>query len=807
MADTKRLKETAGRRGHIMHVITEQDLQNIIRVNLGAMVLCKFDGQNLTTVYTAPALATISGYIPVEYDQLTRTDAGVLVLKQDRDLILTALSHVLVTEKDQEYAFRVLHKTRSFIWLKARARLLGTYQGKPLIKIVLQDASTAAKEYAGILDKVNSLIYVIDATTHELLYANKYAREAWGCDNYTGRICHELVMDRQDLCPWCPLTSFTEQLSSLPPEQAIHAQVTLEECYVAKFKKWFKAEYQYSNWFGRQGIIVYAVDITVEKEKQLTAAKNGDEVIKRITDSKCDYTAIIDTENNSFELLSVNRVYSEYPLHVQLNYHQNIAKSCRNFVAPEDRVFFQNSVYLPTINKMLQDNNYYTFTYNILEQGKNRRKQLEYTWFGKPGGKILCFQTDVTTAFEHEREQIRKMAAAMDSANAANKAKSEFLNRLSHDIRTPMNIIQNMTDFALADLQDQEKLKDDLHKIKSANAFLLSLINDILDISKIESGNISLHLEPYPFQEYAQAIEDIIVPLCRSKNLQLQLHPGPVEGTIMADRVRLNQILLNLVSNAVKYTPAGGKIDLSFSSQKQPGHKLLCTLTVKDTGIGMRPEFLAHLGEPFAQDASPARSALQVSGTGLGLAIVKRILDLIGGTMTVQSKLGQGTEIKVQGLFSEAPNITAITTTQDIPGKSLSAYKTAHNAQPPNILVAEDNAINAEIIKRLLEAQAYHVELAQNGAEALRLFQSHHAGTYQAILMDIRMPILDGYEATKAIRAQKQADAKTIPILALSANAYAEDIENAQAAGMNGHIAKPINPQILRTELERILSL
>lgn len=369
----------------------------------------------------------------------------------------------------------------------------------------------------------------------------------------------------------------------------------------------------------------------------------------------------------------------------------------------------------------------------------------------------------------------------------ANHATGNFLAQISHDIRTPMNIIIHMTQFARENDNPPQTIHC-LDKIEQNSSFLLGLVNDVLDLSKVESGKIELHYEPYSFAEFQSYLASIVQPLCEQKNLSFTCSCNTdCSFAVMLDRLRINQVFFNLVSNAVKFTPAGGHIEVDIQMIPIGNHKVALTTIIRDNGIGMSAEFQKHLFEPFAQENRLKHAT--TPGTGLGLAIVKQMVDLMNCTITVASAPDCGTTFTLSGEFERAalpvPSADA----------GLPAPKT--NIQGARILVCEDHEMNREIIGRLLQKQDCSVTMAENGLRGVALFAASAPFTYQAILMDIQMPKLDGLSATAQIRQLDRPDAKTVPIIAMTANAYAEDVAASFAAGMNAHLSKPIEPQKL----------
>ncbi len=376
-----------------------------------------------------------------------------------------------------------------------------------------------------------------------------------------------------------------------------------------------------------------------------------------------------------------------------------------------------------------------------------------------------------------------------EKAESAAQAKSEFLSRMSHDIRAPMNAIIGLTRLAEEE-EDAKKVHSYLHSIETSSNFLLGLINDILDMSKIENGELTLKEDVYHVEEFVEGINTIIRPLMEEKNIRFTVAMNCHVECIRTDRLRFNQIFFNLLSNAAKFTPEGGAVD--FLCEAIPAQDGVAGMryTVRDTGVGMRAEFLEHLYDPFAQERS-AEGDRQM-GTGLGLPIVKSLVELMGGSITVKSELGKGTEFTVD-LY--APRAEDAPVSQS--GQSTGAAD-LHGAQ---ILLVEDNEINIYIAQLMLEKMGCIVATARNGREAVDAFAASEAGFFRAVLMDVRMPVMDGIEATKRIRALPNADARTVPIIAMTADAFAEERKRTIEAGMNYHLSKPIEAELLHKVL------
>lgn len=379
-----------------------------------------------------------------------------------------------------------------------------------------------------------------------------------------------------------------------------------------------------------------------------------------------------------------------------------------------------------------------------------------------------------------------ELETAVAKAEAATQAKTEFLSRMSHDIRTPMNAIIGLTHLA-KDENDIKIIHDYLYNIESASDFLLGLINDILDMSKIENGDLKLKEETFTRDEFINSITTVIKPLMDKRGINFIFTINGSYDCIKADKLRFNQIFFNLLSNASKFTPAGGTVE--FITQDMPAHDGLVGLEfiVRDTGIGMSPEFIPHMYEAFSQEHS-SLSDNKAPGTGLGLPIVKSLVDAMGGTISVKSELDKGTEFTINLSFSPADSESSVSKPDKINREFL---KGAH------ILLVEDNEINVYVAQIILERVECDITVAINGQEALDVFNDSKPGYFDAILMDVRMPVMDGITATEHIRALKRPDAATVPIIAMTADAFEEEQKRTLAAGMNYHLSKPIDPSLL----------
>ena len=410
-------------------------------------------------------------------------------------------------------------------------------------------------------------------------------------------------------------------------------------------------------------------------------------------------------------------------------------------------------------------------------------------------------------AHSKQLEAARKSAEkAQKAAEQASLAKSEFLSRMSHEIRTPMNGIIGMTEIARQNTDNSQKVDDCLKKVSLSSKHLMLLINDVLDMSKIESGKIQLKNELFNLRLFLENIESIYSIQAEEKEIDFKISLfGSIDEFIEGDSLRLNQILTNLLSNAFKFTPKGGRIVLGVSELKHEENLILLRFSVKDTGIGIKEENLEKIFEAFEQEN--AEITHKFGGTGLGLSIVRRFSELMGGCVTVHSEYGKGSEFEVELPFTVTENSNMIDWKIEKSVNKMSVENKTYNFEGKHILLAEDNELNREIAVELLgTATGATIDEAEDGQKAVALFSESEVNYYDLILMDVQMPKLDGFEATKRIRAMKRSDAGVVPIFAMTANAFAEDEEKSRQAGMNVHLSKPLEISAVLAAMNEIFN-
>ncbi len=495
----------------------------------------------------------------------------------------------------------------------------------------------------------------------------------------------------------------------------------------------------------------------------------------------------------------------EHPLFYDQKLLENI---CQHIPDKEKAQALYQKLNLDAITAYLDDHEQekmFDFSFDLWAGAEKQyaRQRIQACYLDSSRTSVFIIQSDITKQYQKEREQLQKLEEALTMADKANTSKSMFLAGISHDMRTPLNGILSFTDFALK-TESQSQQKYYLTKIRQSGELLLSLINDTLNLTRIESGKVTVNPE---WVDTKAMLDTVIAGVSMSANerqLSLNIHREPdVPAYIFMDKLKMQEILLNILSNAVKFTKPGGSVSLDISvipPQQQTPQELAAVqsvhhkwirMVIQDTGIGMSQEFLPHLFDAFAQEES--REVANPNGTGLGLSIAKKYMDMMGGSIQVRSKLNQGTTFELHLMVEE---------TEEKANAHSSGVEHCHFGHL-HILLAEDNALNQEIAQMLLTTKGANLDIVSNGQEAVDKFEASPPGCYQLILMDIRMPVMNGYRAAEKIRHSQHPDGADIPIVAMTADAYEDDIKHCMAVGMNGHISKPINPDKLYSEIAK----
>ena len=539
----------------------------------------------------------------------------------------------------------------------------------------------------------------------------------------------------------------------------------------------------------------------------ITAAKKREKIYDILTSREFDLIALIYLNSGLYEPVFIGKnlpeiIRRELPnVGGQINFDEYCRFAITHWIDRTGENIYEQAGNLAYVKTQIAQNDYYEFTYatnlftvdgEVIYRKKQHYKLNDDT--------VLVFESDVTKFILQHQEQVAREKTLRQGAEAASKAKSDFLSRVSHDMRTPLNGILGMT-YLTEQMNLPPEAKKNLKKIDTSSKFLLSMINEILDLNKIESNKMVLHPEPGDEQDYQAYLDAVIRPICAEKNQQLIVNVDlPKDYMALQDKLIVSRLAFNLLSNASKYTPEGGTISCTVTGKVLPGHKQMeKRIVVSDNGIGMSEKFQRVMFEAFTQENGIDTS--EKRGSGLGLAIVKKFVDLIDGTIEVKSALGKGTTFIITAVEACLPK----TVVEEQMSKAADNLNVDEILAGKRVLYCEDHPLNQQIIVALLKKKRMFVDTAVDGQIGVKKFEQGPIHTYDVILMDIRMPIMDGYEATKAIRGLKRPDAQTVPIIALSANAFADDVRKSRQMGMNGHLAKPIEPKQLYATLAKVV--
>lgn len=520
--------------------------------------------------------------------------------------------------------------------------------------------------------------------------------------------------------------------------------------------------------------------------------KREQEIMESLADDY-SFVGLIYTSRNIIEVFRAYGIFSEYFDGLGENGYiiePYVFDEClRSLISPEELDDFIKSV---ERNNMMKELGMIRHQHTDVQFGHGERREwyrITFVYLPESGNVVLGIKNvekEITAEKRHQTE----LKTAKARAEAANAAKSTFLFNMSHDIRTPMNAITGFTGMAKKHMDDPERVLECLNKIELSSGNLLELINEVLDMSRIETGNISIKNESVNIVECVENQYTICRDIAYAKSIRIRLSNRNIScSRLMLDELHLKQTITNILSNAIKYTPDGGLIEYSLEQEPSPKGSgyVRCIIKVKDNGIGISKEFLSHIYDNFSREKNSTMSG--VEGTGLGMAIVKRLVDLMGGEINIESELNKGTTVILTYDFEIADDSDAEKT------KPVGGRISADGIK--RILLVEDNEMNREIATDVMEDAGIEIEEAVDGDIAVEMISRSEPGYYNLVLMDIQMPRMNGYEATKAIRSLENKELASIPIIAMTANAFAEDREKSLAVGMNAHIAKPVSYESL----------
>jgi len=903
--------------------LTLEEIKSLASMIAGDISVYQVRGAVYKVLYYSPSTPAVQGMTDEEYREMLKDNASDSMMDSDKMRLFLEVKAGLAEHREMECSYRLFHKTKGVVWVHARSKQMGTYEGYPVILVNFSNTSAESEFYSSILDLTPSMVFVCARDTYEILYVNDAACTFYGIerDRAYGTPCYQCLNGKDAPCEWCTVSHLSDE------------RLSVTERYDASLERWLRVSSKNTIWSGYDAFVRFIEDITQEKRDEqryrdslqalldanpqalcsfqldltgnrcseghapsrhiieilqsdtvdglfgnvariipheseyrrfretfnrakLIAAfdsgqesvsadyrrktekgtlrwvrthlkmllnpdtghvegviysldvseqKREEEIFRIIADQEYDYTSVVNLDTEEIEVLLqhskiVQRSHELSDLDApRYPYEQARRMAVAAWVDDDEVDEYLRRSALPAIVEELDRTGSCELTVRGHEPDDPSTficRKIQHYYLDDDHDSILILQADVTEPYLQQIRSQRELSERLDKETAlrqiateANQTKTEFLSRMSHDIRTPMNGIIGMTHIARENDNPPQTVHC-LESIETSSKFLLGLVNDILDLSKLENGDVEFHREPYSVADFEAYIDAVIRPLCTQKGITLQCSVGSIARDVvpLVDHLRYNQIIFNLLSNAVKFTPEGGTIELHIDSHIDGNGKLACTTSVSDNGIGMTDEFQRRLFEPFTQENRI--DAARDQGSGLGLSIVKRIVDQLGGSIEVSSAPGSGSTFSIPLSFdyiSEAKAARAAehtgTPTESLRGKRM--------------LLCEDHPLNAEIAQHLLESKGALVTVAEDGQRGVDAFEAAPIGYYDAVLMDVRMPVMDGLTATRVIRRLNRPDAATVPIIAMTANAYDEDVKGCLAAGMDAHLAKPVDPDML----------
>ena len=543
----------------------------------------------------------------------------------------------------------------------------------------------------------------------------------------------------------------------------------------------------------------------------VTERKMQEQMLETVVRRSYDYIAHVNLLEDSMTLYRHREMQQEDDAyHPGQSYCLSAAirDSAERFVIPSERESYLQKASLENLKQILHDRGSYEFAFHLMENGVCRAKRMRIDLLDEATGTAVMTRSDITEMIEQQeqqksrlREALQQTQTALDAAESATQSKSAFLSRMSHEIRTPMNAIIGMTAIAKESRADSDQVGECLDKIDMSSHFLLTLINDILEMSRIESGHTEIKHSEFSFDYLMESIRTIVEPLALKSGLRYEFkNNAQTDSHYIGDAIRIQQVIVNLIGNAVKFTKQNGRVRFSVNKGSETENSTNLQFIVEDTGIGMSEDFMEKMFNPFTQEDGSNTS--EYGGSGLGLAISKNFVDAMGGTIHAESIRGIGSTFTVElplGRLNQA--------TQDqMPSEKKKQAADLSVLNQCRVLMAEDHPLNVMVATKILQRKGVIVVTAGNGQIAVDQFQKSPIGFYDAILMDIRMPVMDGLDAAQTIRGLDRSDAQTIPIIAMTANALEDDRKKSQEAGMNAHLAKPFEPMQLYQMLATLIA-
>ncbi len=567
----------------------------------------------------------------------------------------------------------------------------------------------------------------------------------------------------------------------------LRGERSVSEEFMAELKDgrhvWLRAEAKIVKRPETAEIIAFCYNRNITKEKVLT------NILESIMEHDYDEIFTIDALNGRVNLMASGRYVMDEQVQ-EGNYQQELFNLKSRASTKADAKKIETELQIEFIlEKLKQEPVFITEVSLLSKNGKPRLKQFRFIYLNETLGLLLFTITDIEEMVQAEKQKQEILEDALQVAEEANATKMRFLANMSHEIRTPMNVIIGLASIIREESGNRERVLENTDRLESTSKYLLSLLNDVLDTARMETGSVTLNKQEFSMRRYWQTVNTIAESQAKAADVIYTFEGDELwQKNYLGDAVRLQQILINLINNAIKFTPKGGRVTVRFKQQQISGHRAKLWMQVEDTGIGMSEEFLPKVFQVFAQENDASTSSF--GGSGLGLAIARNFARMMDGDITVESQKGVGTVFTVE-VWLELVTVGNEDKTEETGIESLACL------EGKRILLVEDHPLNTVVARRIIEKQKMEAVHAENGKKALEFFAESEEGYFDAILMDVRMPVMDGLTATQEIRKLERRDAASIPIIAMTANAFDEDKQHTFEAGMNVHLAKPIEPKTL----------
>ena len=759
------------------------ELNHIIDSTSGG-VITYLVGKKLTLASFTKRLTDSLGYSDEEMETAQTYDGYDFIYPTDVPIVKEKLQQAIATNKSALVAYRIRKKDHTYKWFRASFYPAGDVDACPKIYAVLTDIEEINADYDDALNQTNEMVVVADWGSREILYLNQAAAAIGGNDKAAlfGRKCSQIAQHCDERCPYC----FKDDLT--------YDELTIRPMAVGK--KYFLTKGKRMLWNGREAFVEYVSDITAQHNMTERAVfeRNLLTSATRVLFPLCIISNLTQNTYNiiEYDTFNTKKAASDgcFDELIEVGASTIPEPDRQAFVSTFSREKLLNAhaagvTMVPLIHRQVGDD-------GLVHWNRTTVVFADQLF----GGDL--YTITFTDNVDEQKKNEGMLQTALAEAERANVAKTAFLSRVSHDMRTPLNGILGLTTI-LKDSITDDKISSDLVELELSGKYLLNLINDTLDVSRIENGKMELHPAVCDGRNLFDNILSLVKTNANSKNIQLHVIEDNIPFTMLyVDTGRIEQVFMNVAGNAVKFTPENGRIDLTLENISVEDDMITDRLTVRDYGIGISKEFLPHIFEAFSQEDITRTSSNQ--GTGLGMTITQQLIQLMGGDITVESELGKGTCFTITMKLQ-------IATEEQIEAwrkSRMSVYDSTQLAGK-RILLCEDHPLNTKIAIKLLEGKEMLVEHAENGQIAVDMFSRSKPNYYDAILMDVRMPVMDGLEAARAIRALDKEDAKTIPIIAMTANAFEEDVKACLEAGMNDHIAKPLDTEKMYLTIEKQL--